>query len=120
MENVNSMDSGLKKYVFLLEENRTLRLLEREVLLFMNSLIFDKNKINIILGKNSLGFSEDDIVTLLQAISDDNIYRRKKAYTILFRNLNIHKELISKVLSINERTVRKTFHYYKNFGLDKK
>jgi len=118
MENVNSMDSGLKKYVFLLEENRRLRLLERERLLFMNSLIFDKNKINIILGKNTLGFSEDDIVTLLQAIYDDNIYRRKKAYTILFRNLNIHKELISQVLSINERTVRKTFHYYKNYGLD--
>jgi transposase len=92
--------------------------MEREVILFMTSLILDKNKVKTILDKNSLSFSDNDITTLMQVISNDNMYRRKKAYTVLFRNLNIHKELISKVLSIHERTVRKYFHYYKTSGLD--
>ena len=81
------------------------------------SLILDKQKVCEILKNPTIEIHPGEKALLLDTLFGNNLYQKKKAYTILFRQLGIHERLVADVLSIAPRTVRKRRQYYKEFGL---
>jgi len=101
----------------LAEENEILHQKEREAIMLMTSLILNKRRVLDILINSTIEIQQDEKALLLDALFDNNPYRKEKAYTILFRQLGIHQCLVADVLSIAPRTIRKRHRCYKEFGL---
>jgi transposase len=106
------------KILSLSVENRRLREREREIILFMTSLILDNHKANGILSNPLIDILDCEKTLLSKTISNDNLSRRKKALIILFFKLGIHKNLIADVLNFGERTIRKARNSYESLGLE--
>lgn len=98
------------------KKNEILYKKERAAIMLMTSCILDKQRVKDILRNPEIKIQPKDKTLLLDALSRNNSYRRYKAYTVLFRQFGIHKNLIAEVLSISESTVRKYHRWYKNFG----
>lgn len=108
----------IDKILSLSEENRRLYHKEREIILFMTSLILDNKKANRILSNSLLDIPDCEKILLSKTISSDNLYRRRKAFAILFLKVGINKNLIADVLSSGERTIRKANNGYRSLGLE--
>jgi transposase len=85
--------------------------------MLMTSLILDKRRVCDILRNSKIKIQQGEKALLLDALFDNNLYRKERAYTILFRQLGIHGRLVADALSIVPRTVRERHQCYKEFGL---
>ena len=106
-----------EKILSLSAENRRLRDREREIILFMTSLILDDHKVNEVLSNPLLDIPDCEKTLLSKTIANDKLCRRKKAFIILFLKLGINKNLIAEVLSLGERNIRKALNGYEILGL---
>ncbi len=114
---MSTTDAQFQHLLSLVEENERLRQRERDIIMLMTSLILDKQRVYTILQNPTVRIQESEKALMVDALSENNLYRKKKIYTILFCQLGIHKCLVAEVLSIAQRTVRKHHHCYKEFGL---
>lgn len=110
-------DGQFQHLVSLTEENKILRQKEREIILLVTSLILNKQRVCDILKNPTIKIQQDEKHLLLDALFDNNLYRKEKAYTILLCQLGINKYLIADVLSIGQRTVQNRHRCYEEFGL---
>jgi len=108
----------IDKILSLSIENRRLLDRERKIILFMTSLILDNHKANRIVSNLLIDIPDCEKTLLSRTISIDSLYRRKKAFAILFLKLGIQKNLIAEVLTLSERTIRNARNIYKNMGLE--
>lgn len=106
------------KILSLYAENIRLRERERQIILFMTSLILDNQKANRVISNPINDISDCEKTLLLKSITNNNLNRRKKAFTILFLKLGIHKNLIAAVLSLSEKKIRRVRDRYKSIGLE--
>jgi len=114
---MSTSDDQFEYLLSLAKENEILRQKEREATMLMTSLILNKRRVCDILINSTIEIQQDEKALLLDALFDNNLYRKEKAYTILFRQLGIHQCLVADVLSIAPRTIRKRHRCYKEFGL---
>ena len=114
---MSMIDAQFRHLLSLAEETEILRQKEREVISMMTSLILDKQRVCDILKNPTIEIQQGEKALLLDALFDNNLYRKKKAYTILFRQLGIHGRLIADALSITPRTIRNYHRCYRRFGL---
>jgi len=96
---MNTTDAQFRHVLSLAEENEILRQKEREAIMLMTSLILDKQRVCDILKNRTIEIQQGEITLLLDALFDKNLYRKKKAYTILFRQLGIHECLVGETRS---------------------
>lgn len=109
-------DAHFNHLLSIAEENAKLYKKERAAIMLMTSCILDKQRVREVLRNPKIQIQPKDKTLLLDVLFGNNSYRRDKAYTILFRQFGIHKNLIAEVLSISESAVRKYHRWYKNFG----
>ncbi len=114
---MSTTDAQFEHLLSIAEENELLHTKEREIILLMTSLILEKQRVYNILEYPTINIRQGEKDLLLDALFDKNLYRKEKAYTILFCQLGINKYLIADVLSIEQRTVRNRHQCYKKFGL---
>ncbi len=114
---MSTTDAQFEHLLSIAEESELLHQKEREIILLMTSLILDKQRIYDILEYPTINIQQSEKDLLLYALFDKNLFRKEKAYTILFCQLGIDKYLIADVLSIGQRAVRNRHQCYKKFGL---
>lgn len=114
---MSTTDAQFEHILSLADENEILRQKEREAIMLMTSLILDKRRVCDILKYSTIEIQQGEKALLLDALFDNNLYQKEKAFTILFRQLGIHEYLVADVLSIAPRTIRKRHRCYKEFGL---
>ncbi len=114
---MSTTDAQFQHLLTLAEENNTLRQREREAIMLMTSLILNRQRVYGILKYPTIEIHDNEKALLLDAIFEENLYRKKKAYTILFLQLGIHERLVADVLSVTPRTIRKRHQCYKTVGL---
>jgi len=115
---MSTTDAQFDRLLSIAEENGILYKKERAAIMLMASCIFDKQRVRDVLRNLELKIQPKDKTLLLNVLSENNSYRRDKAYTILFRQFGIHKNLIAEVLSISERLVRNYHRWYREFDFE--
>jgi len=110
-------DAQFEHLLSIAEDNKRLFQKERKAIILMISLILDKHRVCDTLNNPRIEIQQGEKALLLATLFENNLYRREKAYTILFRQLGIPERLISDVLSLATRTVRNRHRFYEKFGL---
>ncbi|MFC2002877.1 IS630 family transposase [Chloroflexota bacterium] len=114
---MTTTDVQLDHLLSIAKENEILYKKERAVIMLMTSLILDKQRVCEILKNPEIKIQPREKALLLGVLFGKDSFRKEKAYTILFGQLGIHKNLIAEGLSITKRTVRNYHRCYKEFGL---
>ena len=110
-------DVQFDNFLILMEEQKLLHQRERAIILLMTSLILNMQRVYDVLDDPAIDAQQHEKALFLEALFDNNPYRKKKAYTILFCKLGIHHRLIEEVLSLGLYCSRRRFLKYKRFGL---
>ena len=115
---MSTTDAQFDRLLSIAEENGILYKKERAAIMLMASCIYDKQRVRDVLRNPELKIQPKDKTLLLNVLSENNSYRRDKAYTVLFRQFGIHKNLIAEVLSVSERLVRNYHRWYREFDFE--